>query len=395
MIRLYTGFQFFFTLLLWLPIFYEYQRRLGLSDGEIFRIQSIYYLAFCFLEIPTGYIADRWGHRWCMRGGAGILVVSNLLPVLAPFYLGFLWHFLLLALSRSLISGASSAYLYDYLRGQGMAGEYKQIEGSARAYGLVGKVVCWAGVGVLMAWHFSLPYWITAGAALVSLGIAIALPSLSTVSSAVGAKVRIREVWPVFLKSPMMIIVIAQGVGAFVLARICQVNLFQPILEQRSFGLPVFGVMMSVTTLFEAAGAARPQWIRRWMGDLSAVFVLSAVMAVSLLMIAVSGKAGTAIGLCAFCFATGLSFPIQRQLLNDAIPDSRYRATLLSLESLVDRAVCSGVVVILGSYVSQGRLNEFLQRSAVLTLLILGALWLFTVVAGRRKSKFVTPSVRM
>ena len=59
LIRRYYIFQFLFSMLFWAPIFFEFQKRLGLSDGEIFRIQSLYYLAFCFLEIPTGFFAER------------------------------------------------------------------------------------------------------------------------------------------------------------------------------------------------------------------------------------------------------------------------------------------------------------------------------------------------
>src|SRR3954464_5130358 len=92
-VLLYYGFQFAFSLLVWLPVFYEYQKRIGLSDPEIFRIQSIYYLLFCLLEIPTGLFADLWGYRLCMRVGALVLVASNLLPIYAQSYSGFLAHF--------------------------------------------------------------------------------------------------------------------------------------------------------------------------------------------------------------------------------------------------------------------------------------------------------------
>src|SRR5690606_6775932 len=61
--RRYYAFQFFFNLLLWIPVFYEFQKQLGLDDPQIFRIQSVYYLVFCFLEIPTGAFADRFGYR--------------------------------------------------------------------------------------------------------------------------------------------------------------------------------------------------------------------------------------------------------------------------------------------------------------------------------------------
>src|ERR1700752_4158415 len=96
-VRHYYGFQFFFSLLLWLPIFYEYQKRMGLSPTQIFDIQSIYYIVFCLLEIPTGMVADFFGHRNCCRLGALVLVVSNLFPIFLPSYAGFLVHFILIA----------------------------------------------------------------------------------------------------------------------------------------------------------------------------------------------------------------------------------------------------------------------------------------------------------
>jgi hypothetical protein len=197
-------------------------------------------------------------------------------------------------------------------------------------------------------------------------------------------KVSLMKVLPLLWGSPILIVVVLQGIGAFVLARICQVNLFQPILADKGFGLASFGVMTSVTSLFEALGSARPQWMRRWMTDLNSVFVLTGVMAVSLSLVAVSGSVGTVIWLCVFCLATGLSFPIQRQLLNDAIPDSKYRATVLSVESLVDRAVCSLVASVLGGYMAAGQLKYFLHLSAGLTIGLL--LFLALVIARRREN---------
>ena len=189
-IRLYYGFQFFFGMLLWLPIFYDYQKRVGLNDAQIFGIQSIYYMAFCLMEIPTGFLADFWGHRLCMKAGAAVLTAANLLPVFLPTYGGFLAHFLLVAAARSLISGASSAYLYDYLKAHGETDLYKRAEGNARSYGLVGKVALWAGIGALMQWHLTLPYWLTAACSAISLIYALVLPPLP--ASAISATARRR-----------------------------------------------------------------------------------------------------------------------------------------------------------------------------------------------------------
>lgn len=378
-VRRYFGFQFFFGLLFWLPVFYEYQKQIGLTDPEIFAIQSLYYVAFCLLEIPTGMVADQLGYRRCMRLGAGVLVGANLLPIFAQNYTGFLAHFLMIALARSFISGSSAAYLYNFLQQRGTSDDYKQVEGGARAAGLVGKMAGWSIIGALMQWHFTLPYWLTVGSAVLALGFALSLPVVAPPElgpdedgSLLG---RLKATGGTLRQSPLLVLVILQGVAVFVLARICQVNLFQPILGSKGFDLATYGLVMSMMTACEATGSATSGKLRRWMSDLTAVFVLTSVLAIALLMIPVAGQGGTLVLLGVFAACCGLCFPIQRQVLNDAIPDNRYRATILSVESIVDRAVNAWLASMIGGFLVAGRLTTYLRGAACLTVLFMGVLY--------------------
>lgn len=383
-VLLFYGFQFFFSALWWLPVFYEYQKIIGLNDGEIFAIQSAYYVAFCLLEIPTGVFADRFGHRRSMHLGAIVLVLANLLPIFEQNYAGFMAHFLLIALSRSLISGASSAYIYEYLRKASALDYYKQIEGRARAYSLFGKVALWAAVGPLMQWHLTLPYWLTTGSAVVAVVIAGLLPGFcEKAANEPDGALLWSKIWSRFeglfarlRHSPYLIFLMLQGVGIFVLSRICQVNLYQPIMKEKAFGLSSYGLVMSLMTVFEAVGSYKPDWLRRYVSDLNAVYLLTAVMAASLALIAPAGALATLVWFCMFSFATGLSFPIQRKLMNDAIPDSEYRATLLSVESIVDRAVNAWIAMLIGASLSDGGLNAFLTWSGAVSLAFTATLFL-------------------
>ena len=379
-IRLFYGFQFFFSLLLWVPIFYEYQRRVGLNDEQIFSIQSIYYLAFCVLEIPTGFLADRWSHRRCMQSGAGLLVLANLLPVVFPNYDGFLWHFLLIALSRSLISGASSAYLYEFLRANGELGLYKEAEGKARAYSLAGKVVFWAGIGTLMQWHLSLPYTLTAAATAVALYFVWRMPEMPRTALTEKPLIASAKTLGVLLRSPFLIGVMIQGIALFVYMRVAQVNLFQPILNEKGIPLGSHGMIMSLITVFEAVGSANPNWVRKLLRttDLNAVFILTLVLAISLSMMAAGGPLMAITGLCVLSLAGGAAYPIQRQVINDAIPDSKYRATFLSLESIINRAASAWIISLLGGVMAAGQINAFLHLSAAITILAMAVL--FTAV---------------
>jgi MFS family permease len=378
--RLYQGFQLCTGLLWWLPIFYVYQRDIGLSDREIFGIQSIYYTAFLLLDIPTGALADRFDYRQFLGGGAAALTLANVLPVVWPGYAGFLVHFLLIAFGNSLISGAGSAYLYEYLHRTGAGPTYRQAEGGGRAYSLVGRVACLPAAGVLMQWYRPAPYLLSAASTAIAVLIALRLPALPDTGpqpparAAEPVRVAMRRAWRVLCRSRLLVLLMAQGIAIFTLVRICQANLFQPILTAKHLPIAGFGVVMGVTTAFEAAGAARPAWLRRHLGDIRAVFVLTVAMAGCLALVVVSGLAATVAVLCVFSLAAGVSFPIQRQLVNDAITDMRCRATLLSIESLLDRAVCALVIALLGVYLGRGAMNEFLVHVGVATVALMAVL---------------------
>ncbi|MBZ4320505.1 MFS transporter [Streptomyces huiliensis] len=386
-IRLNYGFQLLFNLLWWMPVFYAYQKAAGLSDGQIFGIQSIYYVAFCLFEIPTGLIADRIGTRNCLRAGAVVMTAANLAPVVSASYAGFLVHFLAIAAGRSLTSGAASAYLYDGLRAEKCDEHYLRAEGTARALGLVAKVVCWPLVGPLMAVAHPAPYVLSAASAAGSLACAVALPRLAGTGDGTGGGRGGGRGGGAFLRdagtalrcvasSPWLALLMVQGVAVFTLSRICQVNLFQPILLDHGIAEASHGSVMAAMTVAEAVASARPQWLSRRLPPVAWVSVLSLALAGSLAAMTFGGPWAVVALLCLFAAATGFAYPVQRKLVNDAVPAHAPRATLLSVESIVDRAVCALAAIAVGAYLAAGRLDALLWHSALATAVLLGVLQL-------------------
>ncbi|WP_405575531.1 MFS transporter [Streptomyces sp. NBC_01167] len=386
-IRLNNGFQLLFNLLWWMPVFYAYQRDAGLSDGEIFGIQSIYYIAFCLFEIPTGIVADRIGARNCLRAGAVVMTAANMMPVLTPSYTGFLVHFLAIAAGRSLTSGAASAYLYDGLLAEGAAdSHYLRAEGTARALGLTAKVACWPLVGPLMLLAPQSPYMLSAASAAGSLGCALALPRLAPIDTGDaprssgrrdGALLRDTGAALRALKSsPWLVLLMVQGVAVFTLSRICQVNLFQPVLLEHGIGESTHGSVLAAMTVAEAVASARPQWLGSRLSPAAWVSLLSVALAAALAATTIGGP-WTVVGLlCAFAAITGFCYPVQRKLINDAVPKGAPRATLLSVESIVDRGVCALAAVAAGAYLAAGRLDALLWQSAAVTCVLIPVLHL-------------------
>ncbi|MFH8570359.1 MFS transporter [Streptomyces sp. NPDC017993] len=401
-IRLNNGFQLLFNLLWWMPVFYAYQRQAGLSDGQIFGIQSIYYIAFCLCEIPTGMVADRIGARNCLRAGAVVMTAANLVPVLAPSYAGFLVHFLAIAAGRSLTSGAASAYLYDALAEERCEEHYLKAEGTARALGLAAKVMCWPLVGPLMAVAHPTPYVLSAVSAAGSLACAVALPRLAPahrgeapgahdhddIGRRRGGLVRDAAAALRWVRAtPWLALLMVQGVAVFTLSRICQVNLFQPILMAHGIGESAHGGVLAAMTVAEAVASARPQWLGRRTAPTTWVTLLSLALAGTLAGITLGGPWTVVALLCVFAAATGFAYPVQRKLVNDAIPALAPRATLLSVESIVDRGVCALAAVAAGAYLSADRLDVLLWHSAIVTAVVIIAVQLaLRSRAGRRKS---------
>lgn len=362
-LRLSYAFQLSFGLLVWAPVFYTFQRAAGLSDGAIFGIQSWYYLAFCLFEIPTGLFADRWDYRKCLAAGAGVLLLANLVPIATATWAGFLAHWLLIAAARSLVSGAASAYLYEYLSRVRATALYQRAEGNSRAYSLVGKLLVWPLAGPLFAWEPTTVYWLTAVNAAVALGVALALRKLPPRGSR-PRRVGLTDAWRSLWRTKTLPLLMAQGTAVFTLVRIVQVNLFQVILGTRGVPVAWHGVVLAAMTAAEVVGAGRSHLLAGRVTPRGAVFGLTVLMAGSLAAIAVADKVFVVVSLVGFSLVAGLVYPVQRALVNDAIGDPDARATLLSIESILDRAVCAGVAVALAGYLGRGELVPFLWQAA-------------------------------
>ncbi|WP_338059196.1 hypothetical protein [Streptomyces malaysiense] len=183
--------------------------------------------------------------------------------------------------------------------------------------------------------------------------------------------------------SPRLALLMVQGVAVFTLSRICQVNLFQPMLLDHGIGEGSNGSVLAAMTIAEAVASARPQWLGSRLSPTAWVSLLSVALAATLAGTTVGGPWTVAGLLCVFAASTGFCYPVQRKLVNDAIPKDAPRATLLSVESIVDRGVCALAAVAAGACLAAGRLDALLWRSAAVTCVLIPALHLALHRANR------------
>ena len=182
------------------------------------------------------------------------MFVANLFPVFSYSPLVFLIHFLTVSLSRSFFSGASQAWLYNELKTIDKSEEFKTIEGNARSYSLLSRTIAWALGGYIIQIDSHLIYTATAICALSALFIAFSMKQTTKIDSKKRANpLQILKLG--LLKDSRLRWSLIQGSGIFVMVRMIQVNLYQPILLDKGFDVTTLGYIMATMTIAESVGS--------------------------------------------------------------------------------------------------------------------------------------------
>ena len=142
-------------------------------------------LALLCLELPTGWFADRVGHRASLIVGSAVQVVGMVWCWLGEGVSGLVTASLLVALGDAFRSGADAALLYRTCHALGREDDFQAIEARANAVelgALVGLVL--AGGLIVTTWGFAAG-WI-AETALCAIGLAIACAMVEPPADASG-----------------------------------------------------------------------------------------------------------------------------------------------------------------------------------------------------------------
>ena len=106
-----------------------YQSQIGLTFHDFLIGESVFAAGLILFEVPTGWIADRWGRKHTMMAGAAWYIVCLYLLMTANSFWDTVVAQGAISLAICLISGANSAFLYDTLLSAGKESDYRRHEG--------------------------------------------------------------------------------------------------------------------------------------------------------------------------------------------------------------------------------------------------------------------------
>jgi MFS family permease len=88
----------------------------GLTFPEIFYLGIAWSLASLIFDIPTSFLADRWGKKKTIVLGVAVNILANLSLFFCFNFVSFFLNTFILSLSFSFFSGVEDAFLYETLK---------------------------------------------------------------------------------------------------------------------------------------------------------------------------------------------------------------------------------------------------------------------------------------
>ncbi len=132
-----------------MPIIALYWQSHGLLIKDIFILQVIFSIAVIVFEIPSGYLADRFGHKTSLIWGSTTGALGFFILWAVPSYAGFIAAELILAVSAGFMSGARDALLFDTLEAHDQTSTYTKWQGRLMSIGNFSEAVAAVAAGVI------------------------------------------------------------------------------------------------------------------------------------------------------------------------------------------------------------------------------------------------------
>jgi MFS family permease len=383
----YPAYVFFQKASYWGPIFYLYfSTRLTLSD--VLLLETIYYLSVVVLEVPTGYLSDRIGHRRVLIAGS----VSQCLACIAFTITG---HFttlavgqVLLALGMAFCSGSDTAYHYSILSALGRDKEYGHRESTSARALLISQAASALIGGAIASFDLRLAYALTFVSSGIAALIAIGFSSAQSVNDRhgtmldqVGACLR-DAVHPK----------LAWLTGYFVFMTILNHiphEFYQPFLRdliahsEVNVSTPsVTGIHTAVTMVLATVAAGYSIRIRDRFGTSATLLLASLIQCLMIAGMAFAASPAFAIALTLRSTPRGL---MQAPLNAEVVPllGEDRRATYLSIQSLLGRLAFGVVLLTISTQFAGNEIAAPLRVSAIGAAIGLALLIVFLPISKR------------
>ena len=341
-----------------LPIFVVFYQAHDLSLSQIFLIQAIFSIGLIVLEIPSGYVSDRFGRKPTVIISTLFWFLGYLVYALSGTFGGFVCAELLIAVGVSFLSGTEEALTYDTLLELKQEGRYRRIVGQQSFFRFAGESLSSILGGFMALVSLRMPFIATLP--LLGAGILIALALEEPKRHRIQETQHLKKMWDIcahtlFRHAPLRGITIIHALASSMTLLLFWLS--QPFQLVVGVPLALFGVIHGAIVLSGALASKATHVLQRWMDD--RLFLLGITVAV------VGSYLGlgyvTTVGGLSFFFigriAWGFLTPLTSDLLN-RMTSSDVRATTLSIRAFLSRIIFALTAPFIGTLVDRADIPE-------------------------------------
>jgi MFS family permease len=285
------------------------------------------------MEVPTGFIADRYGRRTSRIIGRVSAFASCLVMIGSHNFWGFALGFVLQALSFNLESGAGDALIYDSLVQCNKENEYMKVRGRDEIYYQLAHIISLVAGGVIATKSYELAYGIAAFIHLSALGISLSFeePQISKIEKTPSLfqhmSQSLKAVW-----NNRSVLPYVFHLEVFSLYYTTLYFYFQNFMKSKGYVEYQIGFMLAATSVLGALAAASAYKIEKRLGKKKIILLTGFLPGILYITVALTKlEPVSMILLSAF---EGFMFVVFGDYINKLIP-SEHRATLLSFEAMI------------------------------------------------------------
>ena len=362
-LRLYPWYAFTLESLFWAPVFMLLFSSL-FPIAQVLQLESLYYFTVVLLEVPSGYLSDRFGRRWMLLLAAGLISVSCLIFFFSHSFTSFAFAKILMAAGFSLKSGTDTSFYYDSHKALGREGEFGDAEARVSSLNFRGAGGAALIGGFMGMFDLAIPFVLSSIAAIIAMGM------MATCTEPTHSSERSHDPFGTQLvgvlkqlTDPSLRWLMGVAILSIVLVHV-PYQVYQPYIHllmehSRNFASSqnsplVAGVHALIVMLVGSWVAKHSMNIRRKLG-LTRTFLFSTLL--QNLIILPAAIFLHPVGLCILALRNapkGLYLAPLSQAVNERLP-TYLRATYLSFQSLFGRVTFASLLWMLSIVVGEDR----------------------------------------
>ncbi len=364
--------------MLTMPILFIFYNDLGLSELEMFQLKAFYSISIVIFEIPSGYIADVIGRKKTLITGSILGTLGFTIYSVFSGYWAFMAAEIILGIGQSFISGADSALLYDSLKADNRANEYVKYEGRNFSVGNFSEAIAGFMGGALASVSLRLPFIFQTAIAFIAVPAAFMLvePYFTEKRKNKGFSDILKIVHYAIVKNSALRwnLLYSSIIGSATLTMAWIYPLYLKTLDFREIEIgatsTILNLIVGMTTLI----AYR---IERKLQPKSTVWFTTLLITFGFISLGFFHSSLVLVVLAIFYFSRGIATPVLKDYIN-RITTSDIRATVLSIRSLIIRALFAVIGPLFGYMTDSLSLNEaFVIIGIIFTIATGSSIFLF------------------